>query len=91
MLSSSHPVFPVQPARPGGTDAVELSNWLLRFGGESEAFRSEMAAWCNWLSNTHPPWAAYRAMMANRLVALDKEPGTIPVGIGEIFRRLWAS
>ena len=77
-------------AGPGGTDAVDLTNWLLRFGTESDGLRSEMAAWANWLANTHPPWAAYRAMMANRLVALDKEPGTRPVGIGEIYRRLWA-
>jgi hypothetical protein len=28
--------------------------------------------------------------MANRLVALDKQPGTRPVGIGEVYRRLWA-
>jgi hypothetical protein len=77
-------------AGPGGTDSVDLSNWLLRFGRESEALREEMAAWTNWLANTQPPWAAYRAMMANRLVALDKEPGTRPVGIGESYRRLWA-
>ncbi|KAI2506095.1 hypothetical protein MHU86_8326 [Fragilaria crotonensis] len=50
----------------------------------------EMAAWTNWLANTSPPWAAYRAVMANRLVALDKQPGTRPVGIGEVYRRLWA-
>ena len=77
-------------AGPGGTDAVELSNWLLRFGAESDSLRMEMANWTNWLANTQPPWAAYRAMMANRLVALDKQPGTRPVGIGEIYRRLWA-
>ena len=77
-------------AGPGGTDAVDLANWLLRFGRESEALREEMAAWTNWLANTSPPWAAYRAMMANRLVALDKQPGTRPVGIGEVYRRLWA-
>jgi hypothetical protein len=28
--------------------------------------------------------------MAGRLVALDKEPGTRPVGIGETYRRLMA-
>ena len=49
-----------------------------------------MAAGTNWLANTSPPWAAYRAAMANRLVALDKQPGTRPVGIGEVNRRLRA-
>jgi hypothetical protein len=77
-------------AGPGGTDGVELSNWLLRFGRESEAPREEMAAWTKWLANTSPPWAAYRAMMTNCLVALDKQPGTRPVGIGKVYRRLWA-
>ena len=49
-----------------------------------------MAAWVEWLGNTHPPWAAYRALMACRLVALDKQPGVRPVGIGEVHRRLLA-
>lgn len=40
--------------------------------------------------NIHPPWADYCAMMANRLVALNKEPGTCPVVIVEICHRLWA-
>jgi hypothetical protein len=31
-------------AGPGGTDAVELSNWLLRFGRESKALREEIVA-----------------------------------------------
>ena len=49
-----------------------------------------MARLTNWLANDHPPWAAIRALMACRLMALDKQPGTQPVGIGEIFRRLMA-
>ena len=31
-------------AGPGGTDLVDLANWLLRFGNESEALCEEMAA-----------------------------------------------
>jgi hypothetical protein len=35
-------------------------------------------------------WLASRALMACRLVALDKQPGVRLVGIGESFRRLMA-
>ena len=77
-------------AGAAGPEAVEFRNWLLRFGAGSEALRVEMAEWANWLANTSPPWAAYRAIMACRLVALDKCPGVRPVGIGEIVRRLLA-
>ena len=77
-------------AGPGGTDAVDLRNWLLRFNEESKELRKEMAAWTNWLANHSPPWAAYRALMASRLIALDKQPGIRPIGIGEIYRRLFA-
>jgi len=48
----------------GGTDAVDLWNWLLCFGAESVAFQEEMASWMNWLANESPPWPAYRALMA---------------------------
>ncbi len=74
----------------GGTDVVDLRNWLLRFGAESEAFRKEMASWTTWLVNESPPWPAYRALMAGRLVALDKQPGVQPIGISEIYRHLMA-
>ncbi len=40
-----------------------------------------------WLSNESPPWAAYRALMCRRLVALDKQPGVRPVAIGEIWHQ----
>jgi hypothetical protein len=77
-------------AGPAGTDAVDLRNWLLRFGAESEYLRNSLASIAEWLANESPPWAAYRALMACRLVALDKSPGVRPVGIGEVYRRLLA-
>eukprot|EP00957_Ditylum_brightwellii_P142172 10831839-Ditylum_brightwellii.AAC.1 len=78
------------PLDRGGVDTIELRNWLLQFGTSSEALRVEMAEWACWLANESPPWAAYCALMAGRLVALDKCPGTRPVRIEEIFRRLRA-
>ena len=39
------------------------------------------------MANYSPPWAAYRALMAFRLVTPDKRPGVRPVGIGETLCR----
>ena len=77
-------------AGPGGPDSVALKAWCLGFGQTSGELRSELAAFATWLANSNPPWAAYRALMACRLVALDKQPGTRPLGIGETYRRLMA-
>ena len=74
-------------AGPGSVDAIAMSNWLLRHGKYSQMLREELASWTEWLCNSMPPFAAYRALMACRLVALDKQPGVRPLGIGEIFRR----
>ena len=60
---------------------------LLKFGKNSQILREEMAAWVEWLGNDSPPWAAYRALMTCRLVALDKQPGVRPLGISEVWRR----
>ena len=62
---------------------MELCNWLLCFGCASEELRVVVASLDDWMSNSSPPWAAYCALMACRLVALDKRPGVLPVGIGE--------
>ena len=63
---------------------------LLRFGHESHLLCEAVAAFTRWLSTDSPPWAAYRALMSGRLIALDKMPGIRPIGIGETWRRLFA-
>ena len=42
------------------------------------------------LVNGQPPWDAYRALMSDRMIALDKQPGVRPVGVGETWRHLMA-
>ena len=43
-----------------------------------------------WLGNGRPPWAGYRALMSVRMIALDKQPGIRPAGVGETWRRIMA-
>ena len=43
-----------------------------------------------WMTNSSPPWAADRVLIAFHLVALDKRPGVCPVGIREALRRALA-
>ena len=69
---------------------MELRNWLLCFGCASEEFRVVVASLADWMANSFPPWAAYRALMDCHLVVLDKRPGVRPVGIGETLRRALA-
>ena len=66
---------------------MELHNWLLCFGCVSEEFRVVVASLADWMANSSPPWAAYCALLACHLVALDKRPGVRPMGIGETLRR----
>ena len=77
-------------ARPGGTDSVSLQHWLLRFGSASAELRQIVGNFVEWLGNGRPPWAAYWALMSGRLIALDKQPGIRPVGVGGTWRRLMA-
>ena len=74
-------------AGPGGSDAVAIQGWLLRYGEASMELRKANAEFTSWLANESPPWAAYRALRSGRLVALDKGPGVRPVGIGETWMR----
>ena len=77
-------------ARPRGTDSVSLQHWLLRFCAASAELRLIVGDFVEWLGNGRPPWAAYRTLMSCRLIALDKQPGIRPVGVGETWRHIMA-
>eukprot|EP00957_Ditylum_brightwellii_P070678 5371416-Ditylum_brightwellii.AAC.1 len=64
----------------GSANTVELGNWLFCFTASSEVICKEMAEWAECLTNKLLPWATICAIMACRLVALDKHPGTRSVG-----------
>ena len=68
-----------------GSKTIELRNWIIRFGCTLEEIRVVVAIMTDWMANSSPTWAAYRALMSCRLVALDKSSGVGPVGIGEML------
>ena len=70
-----------------GAEVIGIRNCLLRFGCASEEFIVVVNRLADWMANSSPPWAAYRALMACLLVAMDKRPGVRPVGIGEMLHR----
>jgi hypothetical protein len=74
----------------GGTDTHALQQWLLHFKKSSQDLRQTTADIVDWLANSFLPWAAYRAFMAGRLVALDKCPGVCPIRVGKTWRWLAA-
>ena len=71
-------------------EAIELRNLLLCFRCASEELRVFVATLAEWIANPSPSWAAYRALMACCLVALDRRPGERPVGIGQTLHRALA-
>jgi hypothetical protein len=59
-------------------------------GQASQRLQVVISQFSQWLSNGTPPFAAFRAALANRRIAMNKFPGVQPVGIGDVRRRLVA-
>ena len=76
---------------PLGTDLEALQGWLLKFGEDSTRLRTSVENFVDWLSDGILPWAAYRAFMSGHLIALDKNPGVRPVGVGETWRGIFSN
>ena len=74
----------------GRLDSFQLQNLVLKYGAHSESLREAFASVIRRIANTDVEWEDIRALKAKRLIALDKCPGVRPVGIGEVFDRLFA-
>ncbi|KAF6198854.1 hypothetical protein GE061_006877 [Apolygus lucorum] len=59
---------------PSGSKADQWADFLLRHGRSSTHLREAVAALANRLGNEDVPWDSIRALVASRLVALDKCP-----------------
>ena len=73
---------------PSGSDANHWFDALIRFGTSSCVLREAVSLLGNMLCNTVVPWRKIKALFSNRLIALDKNPGVRPIGVGETLRRI---
>lgn len=73
---------------PGGSNSEHWSDFILRHGQASHQLRDAVASLANKLCNHDVEWKQVHALMSCRLIALNKNPGVRPIGIGECLRRI---
>lgn len=75
-------------AGPSGLDASMWKRLLSSFGSYSSDLCNAVAAVTRRLCSTCVDPANIEALVASRLIALDKCPGVRPIGVGEVVRRV---
>ena len=73
---------------PGGSTALQLHCYLLRFGLSSARLRDAVAKLARLLANGIVEWENICAPIASCLIALDKCPGVHLIGVGEALRQI---
>jgi hypothetical protein len=73
---------PLGSAQPCRVESEMLKHWLLCHRTQSERLCGAMLTWVDWLSNTLPPYTAYRIVNMVRTVALEKKPACSQSGSG---------
>jgi hypothetical protein len=75
-------------AGPSGGDAEHWRRMLFNFKSVSNDLAEAMANTAKRLCTSFVDPQGLSAFLANRLIPLDKNPGTRPIGVGEIMRRI---
>ena len=74
----------------GSMESEDIHRWLLNFGEDIKKLRISVQIFVEWIANHIPPWTAYRVLISDRLITLDKLPGVSLVGVGEIWQHIFA-
>ena len=75
-------------AGPSGVDAENWRHFCASFSDASQGLCDALASCARRLASTYVHPAFLSAFTACRLIALDKQPGVRPIGIGEVARRI---
>ena len=75
---------------PRDTESEALQGWILKFGDCITILRTIVGTFVDWLDNGNLTWVDYREFMSSRLIAIDKQPGVRPVGVGDTWWRLFS-
>lgn len=76
-----------------GVSGLDSSAWrhmCCSFGGASSTLCAAVAATARRLATEYVDPSSIGALLAGRLIPLDKNPGVRPIGIGEVLRRFIA-